>query len=186
MQGSARSSPRTSRRSSRCRATTSRVSRRCSVKRSPRSSDQMCRRITSVGPRGIAVTGRDRSQVLRAVAGFRGPRRCVDPRAAGGGERRARTHLTRSTVRQRSARNVAVTYGTAHAVFGHMIESQRATQTMTDRHGARVMIVEDDADIAMLVANVLAEEGYATDVITDSRQALETFERTGPAIVAPP
>jgi DNA-binding response OmpR family regulator len=45
------------------------------------------------------------------------------------------------------------------------------------------MIVEDDADIAMLVANVLAEEGYATDVVTDSRQALEVFSRTNPDLV---
>ena len=64
-----------------------------------------------------------------------------------------------------------------------VIEPQRATQSMTDRHGARVMIVEDDADIAMLVANVLAEEGYATDVVTDSRQALEVFDRTHPDLV---
>ncbi|HUQ41491.1 MAG TPA: response regulator transcription factor [Candidatus Limnocylindrales bacterium] len=51
------------------------------------------------------------------------------------------------------------------------------------RPGAKVMIVEDDQDIATLVANVLAEEGYATEVVTDSRQALDTFERVKPDVV---
>jgi DNA-binding response OmpR family regulator len=64
-----------------------------------------------------------------------------------------------------------------------MIESQRAITPMMDRHGVKVMIVEDDADIATLVANVLAEEGYATEIVTDSRQALETFERVKPDVV---
>src|SRR6267378_505484 len=64
-----------------------------------------------------------------------------------------------------------------------MIEPQRTTAPMTDRHGAKVMIVEDDADIATLVANVLAEEGYSTEIVTDSRQALDTFERAKPDVV---
>jgi DNA-binding response OmpR family regulator len=63
-----------------------------------------------------------------------------------------------------------------------MIEPQRAQQPMPTRN-ARVMIVEDDADIATLVANVLGEEGYRTSVVTDSRQAIETFERVKPDVV---
>jgi len=54
---------------------------------------------------------------------------------------------------------------------------------MTARQTAKVMIVEDDHDIAGLVADVLAEEGYATEVVTDSRQALATFERVKPDVV---
>ena len=54
---------------------------------------------------------------------------------------------------------------------------------MTARQTAKVMIVEDDHDIARLVADVLAEEGYATEVVTDSRQALDTFERVKPDVV---
>ena len=54
---------------------------------------------------------------------------------------------------------------------------------MTARQTAKVMIVEDDQDIATLVADVLAEEGYATEVVTDSRQALDTFERVKPDVV---
>jgi len=67
--------------------------------------------------------------------------------------------------------------------YSVMIEPQRSITPMTDRHGVKVMIVEDDADIATLVANVLAEEGYATEIVTDSRQALETFARVKPDIV---
>ena len=63
-----------------------------------------------------------------------------------------------------------------------MIEQQRAA-TLTARQTAKVMIVEDDQDIATLVADVLGEEGYATEVVTDSRQALEIFERVKPDVV---
>ena len=65
----------------------------------------------------------------------------------------------------------------------YVIEPQRATQTMSPRHGAKVMIVEDDHDIAALVADVLAEEGYATEIVTDSRQALDVFDRVHPDVV---
>lgn len=64
-----------------------------------------------------------------------------------------------------------------------MIDQQRAQRTAPSREGARVMIVEDDPDIATLVASVLSEEGYETSVVTDSRQALETFERVKPDVV---
>src|SRR5512132_4676157 len=64
-----------------------------------------------------------------------------------------------------------------------MIE-QRPSAAMSPSHsGARVMIVEDDRDIAMLLSSILAEEGYATHVVTDSRQAIETFERVHPDVV---
>ena len=45
------------------------------------------------------------------------------------------------------------------------------------------MIVEDDADIATLVSDVLAEEGYEPHIVTDPRQAVETFERLHPDVV---
>jgi DNA-binding response OmpR family regulator len=64
-----------------------------------------------------------------------------------------------------------------------VIEAQRSSAQMSDRNGARVMIVEDDFDIATLIANVLAEDGYQTEIVTDSRQALETFERIRPDVV---
>ena len=66
----------------------------------------------------------------------------------------------------------------------YVIESQRTSQAVSPPpKGAKVMIVEDDPDIAMLVASVLAEEGYDTEVVTDSRKALDTFERVKPDVV---
>lgn len=64
-----------------------------------------------------------------------------------------------------------------------MIDPQRSTQTLAPRHDATVMIVEDDQDIARLVSDVLSAEGFTTEVVTDSRQALDTFERVRPDVV---
>lgn len=64
-----------------------------------------------------------------------------------------------------------------------MIEQRPSTATSPSHTGARVMIVEDDRDIAMLLSSILAEESYATHVVTDSRQAVETFERIRPDVV---
>ncbi len=64
-----------------------------------------------------------------------------------------------------------------------VIEPQVTQTGMRDRHGTKVMIVEDDPDIATLVSNVLAEEGYDTHIVTDSRQALEAFDRIRPHVV---
>ncbi len=64
-----------------------------------------------------------------------------------------------------------------------MLEQHPAPTTPVPKTGGRVMIVEDDRDIGTLVANVLAEESYQTHVVTDSRQALEEFERFRPDLV---
>ena len=64
-----------------------------------------------------------------------------------------------------------------------VIEQRPSAATSPSHTGARVMIVEDDRDIAMLLSSILAEEGYATHVVTDSRQAVETFERVHPDVV---
>ena len=63
-----------------------------------------------------------------------------------------------------------------------MLDQQRAPSATPARHG-RVMIVEDDRDIATLVSDVLAEEGYQPHIVTDPRQAVETFERLRPDVV---
>lgn len=63
-----------------------------------------------------------------------------------------------------------------------MLDQQRAPTATPARHG-RVMIVEDDRDIATLVSDVLAEEGYQPHIVTDPRQAVETFERLRPDVV---
>jgi len=49
--------------------------------------------------------------------------------------------------------------------------------------GVRVMVVDDDTDIANLVATVLRDEGYTARVVTDSRQAVEVFGIFQPDLV---
>ena len=49
--------------------------------------------------------------------------------------------------------------------------------------GARVLVVDDDPDIANLVATVLREEGYTARVVTDSGQAVEVFGAFQPDLV---
>jgi len=46
--------------------------------------------------------------------------------------------------------------------------------------GARIMVVDDDADIANLIGEVLRDEGFLTRVVSDSRQALDAFREFQP------
>src|SRR5438445_13471339 len=72
----------------------------------------------------------------------------------------------------------------SHVLDQHPMTTTHPTTTApAAKTGGRIMVVEDDRDIATLVANVLAEEGYATQVVTDSRQALDVFERFHPELV---
>ncbi|GAC1458755.1 MAG: MtrAB system response regulator MtrA [Candidatus Limnocylindrales bacterium] len=63
------------------------------------------------------------------------------------------------------------------------IEAATQGAGRTGTTGARVLVVDDDTDIAMLVATVLREEGYTARVVTDSRQAVEAFGEFQPDIV---
>lgn len=49
--------------------------------------------------------------------------------------------------------------------------------------GAKVMVVDDEADIAALLAELLRDEGYVTRAVTDSRHALEAFAEFQPDLV---
>jgi two-component system response regulator MtrA len=50
-------------------------------------------------------------------------------------------------------------------------------------HDARILVVDDETDIAALLGTVLREEGFAVRVVTDSRQALEAFTSFRPDLV---
>jgi len=50
----------------------------------------------------------------------------------------------------------------------------------TAQPGAKIMVVDDDADIANLIGEVLREEGFLTRVVSDSRQALDAFREFQP------
>jgi len=45
------------------------------------------------------------------------------------------------------------------------------------------MVVDDDTDIANLIGEVLRDEGFATRVVSDSRQALDAFREFQPDLV---
>jgi two-component system response regulator MtrA len=51
-------------------------------------------------------------------------------------------------------------------------------------HDARILIVDDESDIANLLGTVLREEGFSVRVVTDSRQALEAFNGFRPDLVS--
>src|SRR3989441_11000186 len=51
-------------------------------------------------------------------------------------------------------------------------------------HDARILVVDDESDIATLLGTVLREEGFSVRVVTDSRQALEVFNSFRPDLVS--
>src|SRR5207302_11327299 len=51
-------------------------------------------------------------------------------------------------------------------------------------HDARILVVDDESDIANLLGTVLREEGFAVRVVTDSRQGLEVFNSFRPDLVS--
>ena len=48
---------------------------------------------------------------------------------------------------------------------------------------AHIVIVEDERELALLIAQALREDGHVTDIIPDGQQALDRL--TGPGVVAP-
>ena len=50
-------------------------------------------------------------------------------------------------------------------------------------HDGRVLVVDDETDIANLLATVLREEGYSVRVVTDSRHAVDAFNSFRPDLV---
>src|SRR2546423_3043321 len=51
-------------------------------------------------------------------------------------------------------------------------------------HDARILVVDDESDIANLLGTVLREEGFSVRVVTDSRQALDIFNSFRPDLVS--
>src|SRR5260370_336473 len=51
-------------------------------------------------------------------------------------------------------------------------------------HDARILVVDDEADIANLLGTVLREEGFTVRVVTDSRQAIDVFNAFHPDLVS--
>lgn len=47
----------------------------------------------------------------------------------------------------------------------------------------RILVVDDDSDIARLIGEILREEGFTTRVVNDPRRAVEAFEEFRPDLV---
>lgn len=54
---------------------------------------------------------------------------------------------------------------------------------MTDKEGPRVLIVEDDCEVAELITAVLGDSGYDTEVVTDGASGLEAATRERPSVI---
>lgn len=63
-----------------------------------------------------------------------------------------------------------------------MIETQPTGAEQAEGR-AKVMIVDDDQNVAGALGDLLGEEGYAVRTVTDSRKALEAFEAFQPDLV---
>ena len=48
---------------------------------------------------------------------------------------------------------------------------------------ARVLVVEDDPDLAALEADVLLESGHAVEIASNGREALDAVERAAPDLI---
>ena len=51
-------------------------------------------------------------------------------------------------------------------------------------HDARILVIDDEPDIANLLGAVLREEGFSVRVVTDARQALEVFNSFKPDLMS--
>ena len=64
-----------------------------------------------------------------------------------------------------------------------MLEQETAPSLRRDALGGRILVVDDDRDVARLVSTVLEEAGHEVKAITDARQAMETFNEFRPDLV---
>lgn len=58
-----------------------------------------------------------------------------------------------------------------------------ASSVVGKRPGGRILVVEDEPTVARLIADVLAEEGYAVDTVMDGRDGLDLARRNGYALI---
>ena len=64
-----------------------------------------------------------------------------------------------------------------------MLDQETAPSSKRDALGGRILVVDDDRDVARLVSTVLEEAGHEVKAITDARQAMETFNDYRPDLV---
>jgi two-component system response regulator MtrA len=64
-----------------------------------------------------------------------------------------------------------------------MLDQETAPATRREALGGRILVVDDDRDVAQLVGTVLEEAGHEVRTITDARQAMEAFGAFHPDLV---
>src|SRR5256884_3630379 len=64
-----------------------------------------------------------------------------------------------------------------------MLDQETAPASRRDALGGRILVVDDDRDVAHLVSTVLEEAGHEVKAITDARQAMDTFNDFHPDLV---
>ena len=64
-----------------------------------------------------------------------------------------------------------------------MLDQETAPAFRRDALGGRILVVDDDRDVARLVSTVLEEAGHEVKAITDARQAMDTFNAFHPDLV---
>ena len=64
-----------------------------------------------------------------------------------------------------------------------MIDQEAAPAPRPSALGGRILVVDDDRDVAKLVETVLTEAGNQVRTITDARQAMDTFNEFHPDLV---
>jgi DNA-binding response OmpR family regulator len=64
-----------------------------------------------------------------------------------------------------------------------MLDQETAPATRREVLGGRILVVDDDRDVARLVGTVLEEAGHEVKMITDARQAMEAFGSFHPELV---
>lgn len=74
--------------------------------------------------------------------------------------------------------------GTGHASpLRCMIDTQPSDRPSPAETPGKVLVVDDDEALAASVAELLTEEGYATETVIDSRRAIEAFGTFHPDLV---
>lgn len=68
----------------------------------------------------------------------------------------------------------------APAVYHKVGDNLMPLQTQASR-GTRILVVDDQPELAELIRNVLGDEGYIVTVCTDSRQVMRLVEEETPA-----
>ncbi|TMF27464.1 MAG: response regulator transcription factor [Chloroflexi bacterium] len=64
-----------------------------------------------------------------------------------------------------------------------MLDQEAAPSTRPVATGGRILVVDDDRDVATLVGTVLTEAGHEVHAITDARQAMAAFAELRPDLV---